>query len=110
MPVSARKANYDARIDFFRGLALIFIFVNHIPENALTWFTSRSFTLFDSAEVFMFLGGYSAALAYASLVPHGLQALAQKALRRALTILAWHIGLMVVVLTASYTHRDGTRN
>jgi hypothetical protein len=96
------KANYDARVDFFRGLALIFIFINHIPGNALSYFTTRSFALFDSAEIFMFLGGYSAALAYASLVPHGLEALARKASRRALTILAYHIGLLAIILLSAY--------
>ena len=75
------KPHYDHRIDFFRGLSLIFIFINHIPENAFSYLTSRSFALFDSAEVFMFLAGYSAALAYYSLVPQGLQAFSLKALR-----------------------------
>jgi hypothetical protein len=99
---SSRKANYDARIDFFRGLALIFIFINHIPDNTLSYFTTRSFALFDSAEVFMFLGGYSAVLAYSALIPQGLEALARKASRRALTILAYHIGLLVIILLSAY--------
>ena len=96
------KPHYDARIDFFRGLALIFIFINHIPENGFSYFTSRQVALFDSAEVFMFLGGYSAALAYGSLASGDLQPLAQKALRRALTILCYHLGLLAIVLAASY--------
>ena len=74
-PSSSPKPHYDYRIDFFRGLSLIFIFINHIPDNAFSYLTSRTFALFDSAEVFMFLAGYSAALAYYSLVPQGLQAL-----------------------------------
>ena len=28
------KKDRDLRIDFFRGLALIFIFVDHIPDNS----------------------------------------------------------------------------
>ena len=41
------KPHYDHRIDFFRGLSLIFIFINHIPENAFSYLTSRSFALFE---------------------------------------------------------------
>jgi hypothetical protein len=98
---AAPKPHYDNRIDFFRGLSLIFIFINHIPGNFFTAFTSRTYTLFDSAEVFMFLAGYSAALGYYGLVPLGLQAFARKALFRARTILAYHMVLVALLMTAA---------
>jgi hypothetical protein len=101
------KASYDARVDFFRGLALLFIFMNHIPENGFSYFTSRQVALFDSAEVFMFLGGYSAALAYSGVAAQGMQPLAQKTLRRALTILFYHLGLLLIVLTAAFVLNTG---
>jgi hypothetical protein len=94
--------HYDYRIDFFRGLSLIFIFINHIPGNAFTYLTSRTFALFDSAEVFMFLAGYSAALAYYGLVPEGLQAFARKALGRARAILMYHVALMALIMMAVF--------
>ena len=97
-----QKPHYDYRIDFFRGLSLIFIFTNHIPGNVFSYFTSRTFALFDSAEVFMFLAGYSAALGYYSLVPQGLQALSRKAMARAQKILMYHIVLVVLIMTAAY--------
>ena len=96
------KPHYDHRIDFFRGLSLIFIFINHIPENAFSYLTSRSFALFDSAEVFMFLAGYSAALAYYSLIPHGLQAFSLKALRRARAIWTYHLLLVAGLMVAAF--------
>ena len=96
------KPHYDHRIDFFRGLSLIFIFINHIPENAFSYLTSRSFALFDSAEVFMFLAGYSAALAYYSLVPQGLQAFSLKALRRARAIWTYHLLLVAGLMVAAF--------
>jgi hypothetical protein len=100
-PVSAaQKPHYDNRIDFFRGLSLIFIFINHIPGNFFSNFTSRTYSLFDSAEVFMFLAGYSAALSYYGLVPLGLQAFSRKALSRARTILAYHMVLAALLMTA----------
>jgi hypothetical protein len=98
---AAPKPHYDNRIDFFRGLSLIFIFINHIPGNFFAIFTSRTYTLFDSAEVFMFLAGYSAALGYYGLVPFGLQAFARKALSRARTILVYHMVLVGLLMTAA---------
>src|SRR5579883_296942 len=106
-PASAKSASreknphYDYRIDFFRGLSLIFIFINHIPDNAFSYLTSRTISLFDSAEVFMFLAGYSAALAYYSLVPEGLQAFSRKALRRARSILVYHVILVALVMVSA---------
>jgi hypothetical protein len=97
-----QKAHYDHRIDFFRGLSLIFIFTNHIPDNAFSSLTSRTYALFDSAEAFMFLAGYSAALAYYSLVPQGLQAFSLKALRRARAIWTYHLLLVAAIMTAAF--------
>ena len=54
----------DLRLDFFRGLALIFIFIDHIPENVLSYFTPQAFQFYDAAEVFIFISGYTAALVY----------------------------------------------
>lgn len=54
----------DYRIDFFRGLALVSIFINHIPGNFYSNFTHRNFGLSDAAEIFVFLAGISAAFAY----------------------------------------------
>jgi hypothetical protein len=61
---SAKAANRDYRLDFFRGLALLFIFIDHIPDNTISYFTLRSFAFCDAAEVFIFISGYTAALAY----------------------------------------------
>ncbi len=54
----------DLRLDFFRGLSLFFIFIDHIPNNFLGLFTLRSFAFSDAAEVFIFISGYTAALVY----------------------------------------------
>ncbi|MGA7327681.1 MAG: OpgC domain-containing protein [Rhodomicrobium sp.] len=97
----AQKPYYDHRIDFFRGLSLIFIFINHIPNNTFSYLTSRTYTLFDSAEVFMFLAGYSAALSYYRLIPEGIEAFARKAFARARTILVYHVTLVVLIFTAA---------
>src|SRR5580658_6227699 len=61
----AARGARDYRLDFFRGLSLLFIFIDHIPDNIVSYFTLRSFAFCDAAEVFIFISGYTAALAYA---------------------------------------------
>jgi len=60
----AANGRRDLRLDFFRGLALFFIFVDHIPENTLNVLTLSTFGFSDAAEVFIFISGYTAALVY----------------------------------------------
>lgn len=50
-----RQAN---PIDFWRGLALVFIFINHIPGNYYTRFTHANYSWSDSADLFVFLAGW----------------------------------------------------
>lgn len=54
----------DLRLDFFRGLALFCIFIDHIPRNVLAHFTIRSIALADAAEVFILISGYAAGMVY----------------------------------------------
>jgi len=54
----------DYRLDFFRGLALFAIFIDHIPNNPVGSFTLRGWALVDAAEVFIFISGYTAAMVY----------------------------------------------
>lgn len=87
----------DLRLDFFRGLALIFIFVDHIPTNVLGLLTARNFGFSDAAEIFVFISGYSAALAYASrLQRQGWPHTAARVLGRCWTLYVAHIFLFVV--------------
>lgn len=55
----------DVRLDLFRGLALLFIFLDHMPSNALSWLTLEHYGFSDAAEIFIFISGYAAATAYA---------------------------------------------
>ena len=51
-----RQAN---AVDFWRGLALVFIFINHIPGIYYSRFTHASYSLSDSADLFVFLAGWA---------------------------------------------------
>lgn len=46
-------------IDFWRGFALLTIFVNHVPGLYFERFTFRNLSLSDSAELFVFLAGWA---------------------------------------------------
>ena len=58
----------DVRLDFLRGLSLFFIFIDHIPNNALSYGTLQAIAFADAAEVFIFISGYTAALVYGQLL------------------------------------------
>jgi hypothetical protein len=44
-------------IDFWRGFALVTIFINHVPGLYFERLTYHNVSLSDSAELFMFLAG-----------------------------------------------------
>ncbi len=87
----------DLRLDFFRGLSLFFIFIDHIPNNFLGWFTLHSFAFSDAAEVFIFISGYTAALVYGrSLRQHGSLLATAQIYRRVWQLYVAHIFLFVI--------------
>ena len=89
----------DQRIDFFRGLALIFILWDHIPHNPLAELTVRNFGLSDAAEIFVFLAGYAAVLAYGKIARRdGFLLASVKILRRAWVLYVVHIFLLAVLM------------
>ena len=65
LPDSSSTADgRDLRLDFARGLALLVIFVNHIPDNEGQFFTLSRYGWSDAAEVFVFCSGYVSALVF----------------------------------------------
>jgi hypothetical protein len=46
-------------IDFWRGFALLTIFIDHVPGLVFSNYTMRYFGLCDAAELFVFLAGWS---------------------------------------------------
>jgi len=89
----------DLRLDFFRGLALIIIFIDHIPENILSYFTLQAFQFYDAAEVFIFISGYTAALVYGrTLALQGAFFATAQILRRTWQLYVAHIFLFVIFI------------
>jgi hypothetical protein len=95
----------DLRLDFFRGLALLFIFLDHIPDNIVSYFTLANIVFSDAAEIFVFLSGYTAALVFGTvLTQHGTTFAVAQVLKRCWTLYVAHIFLFVVfVAQVSYT-------
>ena len=74
-------------LDFFRGLVLLVIVVDHIGGSILSRVTPHAYALCDAAEVFVFLGGFATATAYAALAERRTEAIARnRFLKRSLEI------------------------
>jgi hypothetical protein len=95
----------DLRLDFFRGASLFLIFIDHIPENVLSYFTLQAVAFFDAAEVFIFISGFTAALVYSRrLALKGWLYASAQVLRRAWQLYVAHIFLFVLFIAeVSYT-------
>ena len=92
-PVRATSER-DYRVDFWRGIALAMIFINHIPGNIFENYTTRNFGFSDAAELFVFLAGFASAFAYAPLFFAGHRLVASiKAWRRAGVLYMVHLML-----------------
>jgi len=86
----------DLRLDFFRGLALWFIFIDHIPDNAVSWVTVRNYGFSDATEIFVFISGFAAMIAYSGMVAQkGWLVAAMRVLRRVWQLYVAHIMLFV---------------
>ena len=91
------RVNRDLRVDFFRGLALWWIYTDHIPGDVLGDYSLRNFAMCDATEVFVLLAGFGAGIAYGSVMNRqGYLYAAADTLRRAWTLYIAHIFLFVV--------------
>jgi hypothetical protein len=80
---SAAASRRSVEVDFFRGLALIVIMLDHIPESLASKITLHNYAFCDAAEMFVFVGGYSVAAAYTAIMNRqGERAAAQRFLKR----------------------------
>ena len=100
----------DLRLDACRGLALWFIFIDHIPDNALTWLTLRNYGFSDTTEVFVFVSGYTCMLAYGGALPEqGWPTIVARALRRSWEIYAAFLLLLIAYFVLIWVAGGGNR-
>ena len=96
-PLSGR----DLRLDLLRGIANWAIFLNHIPNNAVNWITTRNYGFSDGAELFVFISGYTAALVYGRIMrDHGFVIGATRLAKRVWQLYVAHVMLLMIYVAA----------
>jgi len=84
-----KRVGRDLRLDFFRGVALLWIFIDHIRGNYLAAITLQRFSFIDAAEIFIFISGYVSRLVYTTAyMRSGFWGCFTKAARRCLQLYA----------------------
>ncbi|PYE88686.1 OpgC family protein [Phyllobacterium leguminum] len=82
----------DTRIDVFRALALLTIFVNHVPGTIYEHLTHKNLGFSDAAEAFVLISGIAVGLAYGTKFQPGNRLLTGlKMWRRAGVLYTTHI-------------------
>jgi hypothetical protein len=95
----------DLRLDFFRGLALFCIFIDHLPNNILAQFTLQSVMFSDAAEVFILISGYAAGMVYGrAMERQGFLVAGVRVYHRVWQLYVAHLVLfMMFMATVAYT-------
>jgi hypothetical protein len=97
-------AGRSVDVDFFRGLVLIVIALDHITDSFLSRLMLHTYAFCDSAEVFVFLGGYASAAAYMAVLARGGPSGAMRRfLRRSLEIYRAYLFTALLMLLAGGT-------
>lgn len=93
----------DPRLDACRGIALWFVFLDHIPDNVCGWLTLQHYGFSDTTEIFMFVSGVTCMVAYGAVERHdGWWAVVSHTTRRAWDIHAAFLTLIVAIVVVVY--------
>jgi hypothetical protein len=88
----------DVRLDACRGVALWFVFIDHVPNNIVSWLTLRNYGFSDTTEVFVFVSGYTCMIAYGDVLKNqGWLAMILHTVRR-----SWQIYIAFLLLLVAY--------
>jgi hypothetical protein len=107
MSISGRSSasERDLRLDFFRGIALFSIFIDHVAWNSLlAQFTLQALGFSDAAEVFIGISGYTAGMVYGRAIERqGLLMAAMRIYHRVWQLYVAHVFLfMQFMATMAY--------
>jgi hypothetical protein len=98
-PSAKAPSKRDPRVDVLRGLALMMIFIDHIPNNLLALATMHNFGFSDAAEVFVLLAGFASIMAYARVFEReGTRSGLRRIILRLGRLYIFQIGLLLVTL------------
>lgn len=96
-PISATAAR-EARLDFFRGIAMFIIFIAHLPLNPWNDWIPARFGPSDATEMFVFCSGFASALAFGgSFRRHGFAIGTLRIAHRCWQVYWSHLGLFLTV-------------
>ncbi len=93
----------DPRLYLLLGLAAWFLFLDHVPHNAVSLLTMRNFGFSGAVDLFVFVGGYTAAIFYGRMMlERGLVVTATRIFKR-----LWQLYVAYVVLFVVYIELIG---
>jgi hypothetical protein len=104
LPTILTANGRDTRLYLFLGIANWFIFLDHIPDNAVNWITARNYGFSGSADWFIFISGYLAAVTYTKIIlERGVIVGATRIMKRVWQLYAAYIVLFVIyIVTIGY--------
>ena len=88
----------DPRLDFFRGSAMFIIYIAHCRGNLLWHYIPARFGLSDAADMFVFLSGMAASIAFGgTFMRQGMLMGTARIVHRCWQLLIAHLGLFFTV-------------
>ena len=89
----------ELRLDLFRGLALWFVYIDHLSPDVLIWLTIRNYGFSDATEIFIFISGFTAGLVYGrATFESGIVVGTMRVLRRVWQIYTAHLLLFLALI------------
>ena len=89
----------DLRLCLLLGIAAWFLFLDHIPHNAVSLLTMRNFGFSGATDLFVFVGGYTAAILYGKMMlERGLIVSATRIFKRLWQLYAAYVVLFVIYI------------
>lgn len=89
----------DLRPFLLLGVAAWFLFLDHVPHNAVSLLTMRNFGFSGAVDLFVFVGGYTAAILYGRMMlERGFVVTATRIFKRLWQLYAAYIVLFVVYI------------
>jgi hypothetical protein len=89
----------DPRLSLLLGIAVWFLFLDHVPHNAVSALTLRNFGFSGATDLFVFVGGYTAAILYGKMMlERGFVVGATRIFRRVWQLYAAYVVLFVIYI------------
>jgi hypothetical protein len=89
----------DLRLCLLLGIAAWFLFLDHVPHNVVGQLTMRNFGFSGATDLFVFVGGYTAAILYGRMMlERGFVVTATRIFKRLWQLYAAYIVLFVIYI------------